>query len=315
MQRLTNNILFNLAVLTFGAAVYSFGIKDIVVAKGLMSGGVSGVALLLFYLTGALGPGVYYFLLNLPLMVLGWVSLSRRFILYTVYGMGILSLFMQLMPERALIADPLLAAVFGGAVMGAGSGIMLRTLGSAGGTDILAIWLNQKYNLRIGQFNFVFNLAVFAAGMAFYDPTLALYSIILSYANSKVMDTCWPFSTSARWSLSSPTRPTPSPATSSPPSNAAQRSCTEPEPTPANPNASSSPSPTPWKSNAWKNSSSATTPTPSSWSKTPSTSSAKVSRGERCIDEERREDKMPPAAGGLRPPDPPNGVKGVGRLP
>ena len=188
MQRLTNNILFNLAVLTFGAAVYSFGIKDIVVAKGLMSGGVSGVALLLFYLTGALGPGVYYFLLNLPLMVLGWVSLSRRFILYTVYGMGTLSLFMQLMPERALIADPLLAAVFGGAVMGAGSGIMLRTLGSAGGTDILAIWLNQKYNLRIGQFNFVFNLAVFAAGMAFYDPTLALYSIILSYANSKVMD-------------------------------------------------------------------------------------------------------------------------------
>ena len=188
MQRLTNNIFFNLAVLTFGAAVYSFGIKDIVVAKGLMSGGVSGVALLLFYLTGALGPGVYYFLLNLPLMILGWVSLSRRFILYTVYGMGILSLFMQLMPERALIADPLLAAVFGGAVMGAGSGIMLRTLGSAGGTDILAIWLNQKYNLRIGQFNFVFNLAVFAAGMAFYDPTLALYSIILSYANSKVMD-------------------------------------------------------------------------------------------------------------------------------
>ena len=188
MQRLTNNIFFNLAVLTFGAAVYSFGIKDIVVAKGLMSGGVSGVALLLFYLTGALGPGVYYFLLNLPLMVLGWVSLSRRFILYTVYGMGILSLFMQLLPERALIADPLLAAVFGGAVMGAGSGIMLRTLGSAGGTDILAIWLNQKYNLRIGQFNFFFNLAVFAAGMAFYDPTLALYSIILSSASSKVMD-------------------------------------------------------------------------------------------------------------------------------
>ena len=188
MHRITTNMFFNLGLLTFGAAIYSLGIKDIVVAKGLMSGGVSGVALLLFYLTGALGPGVYYFLLNLPLMVLGWVSLSRRFILYTVYGMGILSLFMQLMPERALIADPLLAAVFGGAVMGAGSGIMLRTLGSAGGTDILAIWLNQKYNLRIGQFNFFFNLAVFAAGMAFYDPTLALYSIILSYANSKVMD-------------------------------------------------------------------------------------------------------------------------------
>lgn len=188
MQRITTSPVFNLGLLTFGAAVYSLGVKDIVMAKGLMSGGVSGVALLLYYLTGVLGPGVYYFLLNLPLMGLGWVSLSRRFILYTVYGMGILSLFMQLAPERTLIADPLLAAIFGGAVMGAGSGLMLRTLGSAGGTDILAIWLNQKYNLRIGQFNFFFNLAVFAAGLTFYEPTLVLYSIILSYTNSKVMD-------------------------------------------------------------------------------------------------------------------------------
>ena len=188
MQRVTNSPVFNIGLLTFGAAIYSIGVKDIVMAKGLMSGGVSGVALLLFYLTGVLGPGVYYFLLNLPLMGLGWVTLSRRFILYTVYGMGILSLFMQLMPERTLITDPLLAAIFGGAVMGAGSGLMLRTLGSAGGTDILAIWLNQKYNLRIGQFNFFFNLAIFAAGLAFYEPTLVLYSIILSYTNSKVMD-------------------------------------------------------------------------------------------------------------------------------
>jgi len=188
MHRITGHIAWNLALLTFGAAVYSFGVKDIVVARGLISGGISGVALLLFYLTGVLGPGVYYFLLNLPLMALGWVSLSRRFILYTLYGMGILSAMIHLMPERGLIADPLLAAVFGGAIMGAGSGIMLRTLGSAGGTDILAIWLNQKYNLRIGQFNFLFNLAVFAAGLAFYEPTLVLYSVILSYTNSQVME-------------------------------------------------------------------------------------------------------------------------------
>jgi len=188
MKKLTTTIPWNLGLLTFGAVIFSFAVKDIIVAKGLMAGGLSGVALLLFYLTGVLGPGIYYFLLNVPLMALGWYSLSHRFILYTVYGMGILSVLMHVMPERALIADPLLAAIFGGAVMGAGSGIMLRTLGSAGGTDILAIWLNQKYNLRIGQFNFYFNLAVFAAGMAFYDATLVLYSLILSYTNSKLMD-------------------------------------------------------------------------------------------------------------------------------
>jgi len=188
MQRLTGTIAWNILLLTFGAAVFSFGVKDIIVGKGLMAGGISGVALLLYYLTGLLGPGVLYFLLNLPLMALGWMSLSRRFILYTLYGMGITSIIMQFLPEAGLIPDPLLAAVFGGAVMGAGSGIMLRSMGSAGGTDILAIWLNQKYNLRIGQFNFLFNLIVFAAGAAFYDTTLVLYSIILSYTNSQVMD-------------------------------------------------------------------------------------------------------------------------------
>jgi uncharacterized membrane-anchored protein YitT (DUF2179 family) len=182
------SIAWNLCLLTFGAAVFCFGINAIVLGKGLIAGGISGLALLGYYLTGVLDPGLLYFLLNLPLMVLGWVSLSRRFLLYTLYGMGVVSLGLYLLPEQALIPDPLLAAVFGGAVMGAGSGIMLRTLGSAGGTDILAIWLNQKYNLRVGQFNFFFNLAVFAAGLAFYDVTLVLYSVILSFTNSKVMD-------------------------------------------------------------------------------------------------------------------------------
>ncbi len=181
-------IAWNLALLTLGAAIFSFGVKGIVVSKGLMSGGLSGVALLLHYLTGLLGPGILYFLLNLPLMVLGWVSLSRRFILYTLYGMGAMSVFLDILPALALIPDTLLAAVFGGSVMGAGTGIMLRTLGSSGGTDILAIWLNQKYDLRIGQLNFGFNLAVFSAGLAFYDVTLVLYSVILSYAYSRVMD-------------------------------------------------------------------------------------------------------------------------------
>ncbi len=181
-------MIWNLALLTFGAAVFSFGIKEIVVARGFMAGGVSGLALLGYYLTGLLEPGILYFLLNLPLMVLGWVSLSRRFIVYTLYGMGMVSALMHFLPTRALISDPVLAAVFGGAVMGAGSGIMLRSLGSAGGTDILAIWLNQKYNLRIGQFNFYFNLAVFAIGFTFYDATLVLYSIILSFTNAVVMD-------------------------------------------------------------------------------------------------------------------------------
>lgn len=188
MQPTVRSILWNLFLLTLGALIFGFGVKEIVLGRGLMAGGVSGLALLVYYLTGALGPGILYFLLNVPLMALGWVSLSRRFILYTLFGMAVTSAFIRFFPEKGIIADPLLAAIFGGAVMGAGSGLMLRSLGSAGGTDILAIWLNQKYNMRIGQFNFFFNLAVFAAGLAFYDVTLVLYSVILSYTYAEVME-------------------------------------------------------------------------------------------------------------------------------
>lgn len=178
----------NVILITLGALVFSIGVKGIAVEHGFISGGVSGLGLLLYYLVGGLGIGSWYFALNVPLMLVGWFSLSRRFILYTLYGMAILSVFMDVVTFRAGIDDPMLAAIFSGAVMGAGVGIALRSFGSLGGTDIVAIALNQKWNLRVGQFNFYYNLVLFGVGFFFYDTDLVLYSLVLSFVSSTVME-------------------------------------------------------------------------------------------------------------------------------
>jgi len=178
----------NVALITLGALIFSIGVKAVAVEHGFISGGVSGLGLLLYYLVGGLGIGSWYFALNVPLMIVGWFSLSRRFILYTLYGMAVLSVFMDLVTFRAGIDDPMLAAIFSGAIMGAGVGIALRSFGSLGGTDIVAIALNQKWNLRVGQFNFYYNLVLFSVGFFFYDTDLILYSLVLSFVSSTVME-------------------------------------------------------------------------------------------------------------------------------
>ena len=188
MKHPAASIVWNIFLITTGALIFSVGVKSVAVNHGFISGGVSGLSLLLYYILHKPGPGSWYFILNIPLMILGWFGLSRKFILYTLYGMVCMSVGMDAITLNIQINDPILAAIFSGAIMGAGSGIFLRSLGSAGGTDILAVLLNQKFNLRIGQFNFLFNLALFGLCFYYYDIHLVLYSIILSFVSSVVTE-------------------------------------------------------------------------------------------------------------------------------
>lgn len=182
------SVPWNGLLITLGAFIFALGVRPVAVPHGFLSGGVSGLGLLLYYSLGLVGPGVWYLLLNAPIFVLGWLYVSRRFMLYSVYGVGVLSLFIEAVPWRFPIGDAMLAALAGGALMGAGSGLILRSLGSAGGLDIIAIILNQRYNLRIGQFFFGFNLCLYAAALRYVQTDLVLYSLAMNYVSSQVID-------------------------------------------------------------------------------------------------------------------------------
>ncbi len=114
--------------------------------------------MIIHYLFSSVDVGITYFLLNIPLILLGWLSIGKRFMLYTILGMAFFSLaatFLKTPPVP--LEDPILVAVFGGVVCGAGAGIVLRSLGSAGGVDILAIYVNNKFGLRPGLTSFFVN--------------------------------------------------------------------------------------------------------------------------------------------------------------
>ena len=85
-------VVANLALICGGSLLYVIGMNAVLVPARLFTGGVTGVAILINYHLPAANIGLSYFLLNIPLAILGWKTISRRFILYTLFGMAFFSL-------------------------------------------------------------------------------------------------------------------------------------------------------------------------------------------------------------------------------
>jgi uncharacterized membrane-anchored protein YitT (DUF2179 family) len=148
----------------------------------LFSGGLTGIAMVIGYQVPSIDLGLVYLMLNVPLIVMGWVLISRRFIAYTLFGTAFFSLTASfLQPQPVILADPLLAALLGGVICGFGSGLILKSIGSAGGLDILTIYLNRRFGIRVGTVAFSANALVIVVGGWMLDLNLALYSIILLF--------------------------------------------------------------------------------------------------------------------------------------
>ncbi len=143
-HKMISSVIRNIGLITLGATIFAIGVKAIAVPKGFITGGVSGVALLVYYLSGFLSPGLWNFLINIPIFLAGWFHVSRRFFFYSLYGMAAMSSAIDLVSFTFPIHEPILAALAGGVFMGAGAGFILHSLGSAGGNDIIGIILHQK---------------------------------------------------------------------------------------------------------------------------------------------------------------------------
>jgi len=181
-------LLWNLLLIACGGSLVAIGIKSIAIPHGFITGGFTGLSLLIYYVFGGLSPGMWNMVLNIPLFILGWIFLSRRFLLYSLFGMLVVAFSIDWIPFQIPIQDQLLAALASGACIGAGAGIYLHSLGSVGGTDVIAITLNKIWNIRIGQFFFYFNLFLFSLSLGFLDLDLILYSIVLTFIISQVTD-------------------------------------------------------------------------------------------------------------------------------
>ncbi len=174
--QIAQSVWWNLFLITVGSAVYSLGIQAIAVPHEFLSGGVMGASMLIWYQFHWLSVPIWYFILCVPICILGWYIVGRVFLLYSMYAILATSVFGQFITFEIPVENELYAAVLGGIVNGFGSGIMLRSLGSGGGTDIIAVALREKWNISVGMFSFCFNMCLFLTGIF----TVSLDRIIVS---------------------------------------------------------------------------------------------------------------------------------------
>ncbi len=179
---------FNLLLISAGSVICAFAIKGILIPKEFLAGGVTGLSLLIHYVLPTLPMGLIYFLLNIPLFVVGWLFVGRRFFLYSIAGVVIFSTVVLLPYPIFQIQDMILAALTAGIITGVGSGIILKSLGSAGGLDILSVILFKKYSIRPGTITLAFN-AVLIVTAAFRIPIeMVLYTLIYLYVTSHFLN-------------------------------------------------------------------------------------------------------------------------------
>jgi len=181
-------VLRNLLLIGAGSALCALAINGILIPQRFLSGGVTGVALVIHYLWPALPVGALYPLLNVPLFAMGWVHVGRRFFLYSLAGVAIFSVAVQWVSWPIPVQDPMLAALLAGIVSGVGSGLILRSAGSAGGADILSIMLFRRFSVRLGTTVLAFNGLVLACGALALDLEKALYTLVFFFVTSRGVD-------------------------------------------------------------------------------------------------------------------------------
>lgn len=179
---------WNFCLIALGSLLAAFGFSALAEPQGFVAGGVYGLGLWTFYLSGKGSPAWWYFLFNLPIFLAAWFLVSRRFFVLSLFGMAALTLAAEFIRIRPPISDPMLAAAAAGLCIGAGVGVTFRALGSTGGVDIIAIILHQRWNIPVGKVGFYFNVLVFLLSFASVKTDLVLYSIVLNLVASVTTD-------------------------------------------------------------------------------------------------------------------------------
>ena len=187
-RKLAEAVWWNILLLTIGALLMAVAVQAVVAPHGLISGGIMGAALLVSYGVDMLTVPVLYLLICLPVCIWGWFFVGKRFLLYTAYGSGMTAVFGMFIQFQIPVTSELYAGIVAGVLMGAAAGIMLRTLGSAGGTDIVAVALKERWNVPIGQFSFGFNFVLFLIGGFFLPFDTIILSMIMMFIQAQVLE-------------------------------------------------------------------------------------------------------------------------------
>ncbi|GAA0758632.1 MULTISPECIES: YitT family protein [Clostridium] len=188
---INTHMILDFIIIFLGCIIASLGVNLFLVNAQLLSGGATGVALILQYLS-EIPSGISVFIINIPLFFLSYKMLSKRFTLYTAIGM--ISLSVALIITKPLshlvkVEDILLYCIYGGVLCGLGYGLVFSRNGSTGGTDIITMVVRKKFsNFEIGKLSFAINCVIIFIGALIFGLPKALYTLISIFVQGAIVD-------------------------------------------------------------------------------------------------------------------------------
>lgn len=171
-----------------GAALASIGLEIFLIPNNIIDGGIVGISIMASHFT-SIPLGVFTFVFNIPFFIIGYKQIGKTFTISTLFSVTCLSLGVSFLhPIPGLTQDPLLAAVFGGIILGVGVGLIIRNGGSLDGTEIVAIILDKRMSFSIGEIVMFFNLFILSSAGFVFGFDRAMYSLIAYFIAFKTID-------------------------------------------------------------------------------------------------------------------------------
>ena len=176
-------VVYQCLMVAVGCAIFGAGIDTFVLPHKLVSTGISGVGLILYYVTG-LSVGSWNMILNIPIFWAAWKWLGTRVVVKTLYGTLMLSWMIDLfdfLQYDIIIKDPLLSSMMAGITTGVGLGIVYRVGGNTGGLDPIALIVRKYYGLQMGSINSAINCAILLAAVGVVGLEAVAVTLISVY--------------------------------------------------------------------------------------------------------------------------------------
>lgn len=173
-----------------GCLISAVAINSFLVPHHLLSGGVSGIAIIIYYLV-SWPIGLQMLVMNLPLFYAAYRLIGREYFFKTVYGAVLFSVFVDatgFLSSYMFVDDPILSAITGGIVTGIGSGLIFRANGSGGGLDVISSILKKYYSLNVGITSFSINCLIMLVAAILFGIKLAILTLISMFIGANITD-------------------------------------------------------------------------------------------------------------------------------
>ena len=184
----TFKILKECFIVSIACIIMAFNTNYFYLGNKLAQGGVSGLSLIIHYIT-EIDISYIYFALNIPLIIVAYIFIGKDFVFKTLFATIILTIFLKVFGSfRGPIDDILMASIFGGGINGIAIGIVFYAGGSTGGTDIIAKIINKYYGIAIGKILLTIDFIILSMVAFIFGKIIFMYTLISLLVSAKMVD-------------------------------------------------------------------------------------------------------------------------------